>query len=30
MSKHSNDRRAFVKGMAATPLLASLAEGFFT
>ena len=29
MSKHSNDRRAFVKGMAATPLLASLAQGFF-
>ena len=29
MSKYSNDRRAFIKGMAATPLLASLAEGFF-
>lgn len=29
MSKFSNDRRAFVKGMAATPLLASLAQGIF-
>src|ERR1700733_14994398 len=29
MSERSNDRRTFIKGMAATPLLASLAEGFF-
>ncbi len=29
MSKQLNDRRAFLKGMAATPLLASLAQGVF-
>jgi uncharacterized pyridoxal phosphate-dependent enzyme len=29
MSKHSNDRRSFVKLMASTPLLASMAEGIF-
>ncbi len=29
MSEHSKDRRTFITGLAATPLLASLAEGFF-